>query len=90
MLAFILQVQLSEDDIKTILDTLLYDGKVERILNASGEYLYLAMESYLPPPGIVRMPCGICPVSDTFETRNEQHNLTDCILLQVFYKNYNF
>ncbi|XP_046685156.1 DNA-directed RNA polymerase III subunit RPC6 [Homalodisca vitripennis] len=56
------KVQLSEDDIRTILDTLLYDGKVERILNVTGEYLYQAMESYLPPPGIVRMPCGICPV----------------------------
>uniref|UniRef100_A0A1B6LXI3 DNA-directed RNA polymerase III subunit RPC6 n=1 Tax=Graphocephala atropunctata TaxID=36148 RepID=A0A1B6LXI3_9HEMI len=56
------KVQLSEDDIRTILDTLLYDGKVERILNVNGEYLYQAMESYLPPPGIVRMPCGICPV----------------------------
>ncbi|XP_054261892.1 DNA-directed RNA polymerase III subunit RPC6 isoform X2 [Macrosteles quadrilineatus] len=56
------KVQLSEDDIKTILDTLLYDGKVDRILNVNGEYLYQAMESYLLPPGIVRMPCGICPV----------------------------
>jgi len=56
------KVQLSVDDIKTILDTLLYDGKVDRILNVNGEYLYQAMESYLQPPGIVRMPCGICPV----------------------------
>lgn len=56
------KVQLSEEDIKTILDTLLYDGKVERIMNVEGEYLYRAVESLLPPPGIVRVPCGVCPV----------------------------
>lgn len=46
-----------------ILDTLVYDGKVERVTSMDGGNLYRAIDSLLPPPGIVRMPCGICPVS---------------------------
>uniref|UniRef100_A0A1B6DXE9 DNA-directed RNA polymerase III subunit RPC6 n=2 Tax=Clastoptera arizonana TaxID=38151 RepID=A0A1B6DXE9_9HEMI len=56
------KVILEKKEIKTILDTLLYDGKVERTINVDGDYLYRAVESFLPPPGIIRMPCGICPV----------------------------
>ncbi|XP_075231582.1 RNA polymerase III subunit F [Lycorma delicatula] len=56
------KVQLSDDDIKTILDTLVYDGKVERVSSMEGGHLYRAIESLLPPPGIVRLPCGVCPV----------------------------
>lgn len=48
---------------ETILDTLLYDGKVERSVSVDGSHLYRAVESLLPPPGIVRIPCGVCPVS---------------------------
>nr|CAD7435311.1 unnamed protein product [Timema monikensis] len=56
------KVQLSVEDIETILDTLLYDGKVERSVALDGSYLYRAIESLLAAPGIVRMPCGVCPV----------------------------
>ncbi|PSN42697.1 DNA-directed RNA polymerase III subunit RPC6 [Blattella germanica] len=55
-------VQLSVEDMETILDTLLYDGKVERSVAMDGSHLYRAVESLLPAPGIVRMPCGVCPV----------------------------
>nr|CAD7570895.1 unnamed protein product [Timema californicum] len=55
------KVQLSVEDIETILDTLLYDGKVERSVALDGSYLYRAIESLLDAPGIVRMPCGVCP-----------------------------
>nr|CAD7202743.1 unnamed protein product [Timema douglasi] len=51
------KVQLSVEDIETILDTLLYDGKVERSVALDGSYLYRAIESLLAAPGIVRMPC---------------------------------
>nr|CAD7257642.1 unnamed protein product [Timema shepardi] len=56
------KVQLSVEDIETILDTLLYDGKVERSVALDGSYLYRAIESLLDAPGIVRMPCGVCPL----------------------------
>ncbi|XP_039290939.1 LOW QUALITY PROTEIN: probable DNA-directed RNA polymerase III subunit RPC6 [Nilaparvata lugens] len=56
------KVQLSEDDIKTILDTLVFDGKLERIVSPDGGYLFRAIDSLLPPPDLVRMPCGVCPV----------------------------
>ncbi|KAE8738620.1 hypothetical protein FOCC_FOCC015896 [Frankliniella occidentalis] len=56
------KVQLSVQDMETILNTLVYDGKAERTVLADGNHMYRAIESLLPPPGIVRTPCGVCPV----------------------------
>ncbi|XP_046545138.1 DNA-directed RNA polymerase III subunit RPC6-like [Haliotis rubra] len=66
------KVQLSVEDIETILDTLIYDGKVERTLVAaqgttgdSGQLrLYRAVKPIIQPTGLVRIPCGTCPVFD--------------------------
>ncbi|CAG0883286.1 unnamed protein product, partial [Darwinula stevensoni] len=64
------KVALSLDDIETILNTLIFDGKVEKSIAVSGESgagtdtkLFRAVESPLTAPGLVRMPCGICPIS---------------------------
>jgi len=54
---------LSVEDMETILDTLLYDGKVERWIRGDNDRWYRAVESLLPAPSIVRIPCGVCPVS---------------------------
>lgn len=48
---------------ETILNTLVYDGKAERTVLSDGSFMYRAVESLLSPPGIVRTPCGVCPVS---------------------------
>ncbi|XP_037946388.1 probable DNA-directed RNA polymerase III subunit RPC6 [Teleopsis dalmanni] len=56
------KVNLDEDDLETILKTVVYDGKAERILTQDGSYIYRAVNSPLAPPGLVQMPCGICPV----------------------------
>lgn len=56
------KVNLDEDDLETILKTVVYDGKAERIAQINGSWLYRAIESPLTPPGLVQMPCGICPV----------------------------
>jgi len=45
-----------------ILNTLVYDGKVERILTGDGNNLYRIVQPLLNPPGLVRTPCGLCPV----------------------------
>lgn len=66
------KVQLSIEDIETILDTLIYDGKVERSIVAgqggsgdSGQVkLYRAVSPLIQPSGLMRMPCGACPVFD--------------------------
>ena len=63
---YMFQVQLSVEDIETILDTLIYDGKVERSVVAGGEEgqkLYRAVMSLVPTNGLMRTPCGVCPVS---------------------------
>jgi len=53
-----------------ILDTLIYDGKVERSIVAGGGgdaggqmKLYRATPHITPPTGLMRTPCGVCPVS---------------------------
>ncbi|XP_014255190.1 probable DNA-directed RNA polymerase III subunit RPC6 [Cimex lectularius] len=56
------KIPLSEEDIKTILDTLLYDGKVERRVTLNGDYTYRAVNSIVDSPGLVSLPCGVCPV----------------------------
>lgn len=56
------KVQLSVNDIESILYTVVLDNKAERILNSSGEYLYRAIKAFLPATGIVSTTCGICPI----------------------------
>ena len=62
------KVSLSLEDIEMILDTLVYDGKVEKsAIVESGDQVktYRAVETLLPSAGIVRLPCGVCPVKDS-------------------------
>ncbi|XP_045050911.1 DNA-directed RNA polymerase III subunit RPC6 isoform X2 [Desmodus rotundus] len=68
------KVELSMEDIETILNTLIYDGKVEMTIIAAKEgtvgsvdghmKLYRAVNPIIPPTGLVRAPCGLCPVFD--------------------------
>lgn len=65
------------DDIETILNTLIYDGKVEMTVIAAKEgtvgsvdgqvKLYRGVNPIIQPTGVVRTPCGLCPVSDVIE-----------------------
>lgn len=56
------KISLDEHDLETILKTVIYDGKAQRILQADGSYLYKSVEPLLLPEGLVQSPCGICPV----------------------------
>lgn len=66
------------EDIETILNTLIYDGKVEMTIIAAKEgtvgsvdgqmKLYRAVSPLIQPTGLVRTPCGLCPVSNKFCT----------------------
>uniref|UniRef100_A0A8D1KEE8 DNA-directed RNA polymerase III subunit RPC6 n=1 Tax=Sus scrofa TaxID=9823 RepID=A0A8D1KEE8_PIG len=69
-----ISVELSMEDIETILNTLIYDGKVEMTIIAAKEgtvgsvdghmKLYRAVNPIISPTGLVRAPCGLCPVFD--------------------------
>lgn len=56
------KIKLDEEDLETILKTVVYDGKAQRVLQVDGSYLYKSVDSLLPPEGLVQTPCGICPV----------------------------
>lgn len=62
------KVPLSNSDIENILETLVYDGKVEKQLsidaNGSNYNTYRAIQQISAPNGLMRMPCGLCPISD--------------------------
>ncbi len=67
------KVELSLEDIESILDTLVFDGKVEKHITAqnnsdNSNKLYRSIESLATDTGIMRMPCGLCPVyNDCYE-----------------------
>ncbi|GFX47896.1 DNA-directed RNA polymerase III subunit RPC6 [Trichonephila clavipes] len=64
------KVQLSKQDIETILDTLVFDGKVEKssICSSSvpneeiSENIYGVIKPLISDCGLMRVPCGVCPV----------------------------
>ena len=51
------------ENIENILDTLIFDGKVEKTTKGNDAKFYRAVEPLVPTTGLVRIPCGICPVS---------------------------
>lgn len=55
-------MKLSVTNMEMILNTLVYDGKVERILAGDGSNLYRAIQPLLNSSGLIRTPCGLCPV----------------------------
>ena len=57
------KVQLRLEDIEAILDTLVFDGKVEKTIKDHDKKYYRSIEPLVPTTGLVRIPCGICPVS---------------------------
>lgn len=66
------KVELSEGDIETILNTLVFDGKAEMTLVADSgsssteqKKLFRALVPLMPSTGLMRVPCGVCPVSQS-------------------------
>lgn len=57
------------DDIETILNTLIYDGKVEMTVSlgqsekSARTKMFRAIKPLSEPAGLMRVPCGVCPVS---------------------------
>lgn len=58
------KVELSVEDIESILYTVVLDNKAERVVNSSGLNLYRAVNRFLSSPGLVKTTCGICPIAN--------------------------
>ena len=52
-----------KEDIENILDTLIFDGKIEKSMKGNGEKHYRLIQPLVSGTGLIRIPCGICPVS---------------------------
>ena len=50
------------EDIESILETLIYDNKIERIIKGD-QKSFMANESFGQFPGFAELPCGVCPVA---------------------------
>jgi len=48
--------------VERILNSLIYDDKVERILAGDGSNLYRAIQPLLNPSGLIGTPCSLCLV----------------------------
>lgn len=64
----ITNVDLSVDDISSLLESLIYDGKIEKILGSIAtddgdlEFSYRAVHSEAIENYCAQIPCGVCPV----------------------------
>ena len=59
------KISLTAGNIETILNTVVYDGKAERITVADGggvSHLYRSIPLLTPSTGFSKIPCGVCPV----------------------------
>ncbi|CAB3245759.1 unnamed protein product [Arctia plantaginis] len=56
------KVQLDVEDVITILNTLVYDGKAESSVYPDGSKVYRSIDPLIPAPGLVQVPCGVCPL----------------------------
>jgi DNA-directed RNA polymerase III subunit RPC6 len=61
----IVKFNLTVEEIEAILETLVYDGKIEMRMVSDGDEkikTYRTVETLLSSAAIVRIPCGVCPV----------------------------
>ncbi len=70
------------EDIESILETLIYDNKIERIIKGERK-LFMANESFGIFPGFAEFPCGICPVAKQCSERGAV-NPKSCIYMTQY------
>ncbi|XP_074104213.1 RNA polymerase III subunit F [Cotesia typhae] len=75
------KVELSEVEVISLLNSLYYDGKVDRSVNGHGDIIYGAIPYLIPTPGLMKTPCGFCPV------RRNCNDLGDVTPLKCSYFN---
>lgn len=68
MILSLFQVELDVEDVITILNTLVYDGKAESSVYPDGSKVYRSIDPLIPAPGLVQVPCGVCPLIDKCES----------------------
>ncbi|XP_013184560.1 DNA-directed RNA polymerase III subunit RPC6 isoform X1 [Amyelois transitella] len=73
-------VKLEVEDVITILNTLVYDGKAESSIYPDGSKVYRAIEPLLPTTGLVQVPCGVCPLIHKCTTTGLV-NPQDCVYI---------
>ncbi|CAB0030535.1 unnamed protein product [Trichogramma brassicae] len=54
--------QLDVPDLEMILDSLIYDGKVDKVTTSDGNNMYRAIARLVEGTGLMKTPCGVCPV----------------------------
>lgn len=82
-----MQVELSVKDIEMLLSLLIYDGKIDKIFSGDNRYLYKSIKPLMNLPGLVRNPCGLCPVRYIINTlccNNHCENLSNISYIIIF------
>merc|ERR1719347_11312 len=65
------KVNLKDNEIESILQTIVYDGKAEKCESLDGRTLYRAVIPLRPSAGLSRCPCGVCPIIRRCSDRGE-------------------
>lgn len=66
LLQGISKIQLRDEDVMMILETLEFDGRIDRIDNEDGDSFRQAMLATPETSAFTSIPCGVCPVSLNF------------------------
>ncbi len=82
------KVALTSKDIETIMNTLVFDGRAEMSIVAEStggsfnqKKLFRGTKPILPVAGLMRIPCGLCPVVDDCHDGSEI-SPTNCIYMK--------
>ena len=61
----VIKVKITLEEFEQVLETLIYDGKVEKTVHVGKDGIcksYRCVPPLFDSAGSVRIPCGICPV----------------------------
>ncbi|KAL0490608.1 DNA-directed RNA polymerase III subunit RPC6 [Acrasis kona] len=75
-------IELQEEDMQTIIDTLVYDGLIEKSFDPrSNLYIYKEIKNLTPENAFSEIPCSTCPVFEQC-TENGDVNPQSCVYLK--------
>lgn len=58
------RVTLDETNVKSVVDTLVYEGRIDEVENEDGTYYRPALLTLPSYTALTAIPCGVCPLFD--------------------------
>ena len=84
LLQGISKIQLRDEDVMMILETLEFDGRIDRIDNEDGDSFRQAMLAIPETSAFTSIPCGVCPVSPALQSTHSHSGDGCCVVIGLF------